>query len=114
MDGCIFCRIAAKDAPAGLVFSDDEVVAFHDLHPQAPVHVLVIPRRHVASVAAAEPADQALLGRLLLAAGEVARQTGIAETGFRVVTNSGPGAGQSVFHVHLHVLGGRRFGWPPG
>jgi histidine triad (HIT) family protein len=114
MDNCIFCRIASGEAPARILFADDEVVAFHDLHPQAPVHVLVVPRRHVASLAHASPDDAPLLGRLCLAAAEAARRTGIAESGFRVVVNSGAGVGQSVFHVHLHVLGGRPVGWPPG
>ncbi len=114
MDNCIFCRIASGEAPARVLFADDEVVAFHDRHPQAPVHVLVIPRRHVASLAHAVPEDASLLGRLCLAAAETARRTGIAESGFRVVVNSGAGVGQSVFHVHLHVLGGRPVGWPPG
>jgi histidine triad (HIT) family protein len=114
MDGCIFCRIASQDAPAGAVYADDEIVAFHDLNPQAPVHVLVVPRRHVPSVAVADGPDGALLGRLLLAAAEVARRTGIDASGFRIVTNTGREAGQSVLHLHFHVLGGRRFGWPPG
>ncbi len=107
MDGCVFCRVAEGKAPAQVLFADDEVVAFHDLHPQAPVHVLVIPRRHVASLAAAEPADAELLGRLQLACAEAARRTGIDASGYRVVANSGAGAGQSVFHLHYHVLGRR-------
>jgi len=114
MDGCVFCRVAEGKAPAQVLFADDEVVAFHDLHPQAPVHVLVIPRRHVASLAAAEPADAELLGRLQLACAEAARRTGIDGSGYRVVANSGAGAGQSVFHLHYHVLGRRHFSWPPG
>jgi len=114
MDNCIFCRIASGEAPARILFADDDVVAFHDIRPQAPVHVLVIPRRHLDSLAHAAPEDAALLGRLCLAAAEAARRTGIAERGYRVVVNSGAGAGQSVFHVHLHVLGGRPIGWPPG
>ena len=114
MDNCLFCRIASGEAPARVLFADDDVVAFHDLHPQAPVHVLVVPRRHVASLAHGSTDDAALLGRLCLAAAEAARRTGIAESGFRVVVNNGAGVGQSVFHVHLHVLGGRPLGWPPG
>ncbi len=113
MDGCVFCRVAAGEQPAEVLFADEEVVAFHDIAPKAPVHVLVIPRRHVTSLATATPVDEALLGRLFLAAAEAARRCGIAG-GFRVVVNSGPAAGQSVFHIHLHVLGGRRLGWPPG
>ena len=113
MSDCVFCRIAAGEIPARKLFEDDEVVAFHDLSPQAPVHVLVIPRRHVASLDAAADGDGALLGRLLLAARRAARENGVAQ-GYRVVTNSGSSAGQSVFHIHLHVLGGRPMSWPPG
>jgi histidine triad (HIT) family protein len=106
--------MAEGAAPASILFADEEVVAFHDIAPRAPVHVLVIPRHHIASLASASENDRQILGRLLLAAAEVARRTGIAETGYRVVTNNGAGAGQSVFHLHLHVLGGRRMEWPPG
>ncbi|MBI4950946.1 MAG: histidine triad nucleotide-binding protein [Myxococcales bacterium] len=95
------------------VLEDDEVLAFHDISPQAPVHVLVIPKRHVESLAAAEPADQALLGKLLWTAREVAQKLGL-DAGYRTVLNSGAEAGQSVFHLHLHVLGGRAMAWPPG
>jgi len=114
MENCAFCRVAAGAAPARILFEDDDVVAFHDVAPRAPVHVLVIPRRHLASLASTNKGDEQILGKLLLAAAEVARRTGIVESGYRVVTNSGPGAGQSVFHLHLHVLGGRPMGWPPG
>ena len=114
MDNCLFCRIASGEAPARVLFADDDVMAFHDIHPQAPVHVLVVPRRHVTSLAHGSAEDAPLLGALCLAAAEAARRTGIAESGFRVVVNNGAGVGQSVFHVHLHVLGGRPLGWPPG
>ena len=114
MENCPFCRIAAGQAPARVLLADDEAVAFHDLHPQAPVHLLVIPRRHLSSLDAAVESDCSLLGRLLLVAAEAARRTGLAADGYRVVTNTGARAGQSVFHIHLHVLGGRRLGWPPG
>lgn len=114
MDGCVFCRMVEGAAPSRILFADKEVVAFHDIAPRAPVHVLVIPRRHITSLASASENDRQILGTLLLAAAEVARRTGIAETGYRVVTNNGSGAGQSVFHLHLHVLGGRKMGWPPG
>ncbi len=114
MEGCAFCRLAEGTSPAHVLFANDEVVAFHDIAPRAPVHVLVVPRRHIASLDQAGPADEGVLGALLLAAAEVARRTGIAESGYRVVTNTGTGAGQSVFHLHLHVLGGRRMAWPPG
>jgi len=114
MESCVFCRVAAGTAQARVLFADDEVVAFHDIAPRAPVHVLVIPRRHVASLARAGSDDGGLLGRLMLAAAEAARLTGIADHGYRVVINSGAGAGQTVHHLHLHVLGGRPMGWPPG
>ncbi|MGE5236832.1 MAG: histidine triad nucleotide-binding protein [Acidobacteriota bacterium] len=114
MDGCIFCRIASGSIRARLLFEDDELLAFHDLSPQAPVHVLVIPRRHIASLADSSVDDRELLGKLLLACGEVARRTGISDDGFRVVTNTGARSGQSVFHLHFHVIGGRSMRWPPG
>ena len=114
MESCLFCRVVEGTAPARILFADDEVVAFHDIAPRAPVHVLVIPRRHVVSLAHAGAGDRSILGRLFLAAAEAARRTGIAGTGYRVVTNTGAGAGQSVHHLHLHVLGGRPMGWPPG
>ncbi|MFN3650565.1 MAG: histidine triad nucleotide-binding protein [Armatimonadota bacterium] len=111
---CLFCRLAAGEIPANKVLEDDHVVAFHDLHPHAPVHVLVIPRRHVENVGSAAPGDAELLGRVLLACREVAEKLGVAESGFRVVLNTHADAGQSVDHLHAHVLGGRRLGWPPG
>jgi histidine triad (HIT) family protein len=114
MEGCVFCRVAEGRAPARVLFADDDVIAFHDTAPRAPVHVLVIPRHHIASLATAGPDDRDILGKLLLAAAEAARRTGIAERGYRVVTNTGAEAGQSVPHLHLHVLGGRAMAWPPG
>ena len=111
---CIFCKIAAGEIPAKKVHEDDDVVAFRDLNPQAPTHVLIIPKRHVPSLAEAAEGDGALLGRLLLAARDIAVQEGIAGAGYRVVTNSGELGGQSVFHIHLHLLGGRPMTWPPG
>jgi len=110
---CIFCRIASKEIPAGIVYEDAEVVAFRDLSPQAPTHVLVIPRRHVGSLDDMVEADARLLGAMMLAAKKVAAAAGLAE-GYRVVTNCGVDAGQSVSHLHLHVLGGRPMAWPPG
>jgi histidine triad (HIT) family protein len=110
---CIFCRIGAKEVPAGIVYEDAQVVAFRDLSPQAPTHVLVIPKRHVASLDDMVEADAALLGAMMIAAKKVAVAAGLAG-GYRVVTNIGPDAGQSVSHVHLHVLGGRPMSWPPG
>ena len=111
---CLFCKIVAGEIPARRVLEDDHMVAFHDLDPKAPVHVLVIPRRHVESVGSAEPGDAELLGRLLLACRQVAEATGVASGGFRVVLNTNADAGQSVPHLHAHVLGGRSLAWPPG
>jgi histidine triad (HIT) family protein len=113
-DDCIFCRIARGEIPARLAWQDEEIVAFHDLNPQAPTHVLLIPRRHIATLLEAGDDDVALLGRLQAAAVAVAKQLGLAESGFRLVTNCLESAGQSVFHLHVHLLGGRRFAWPPG
>jgi histidine triad (HIT) family protein len=113
-DDCLFCRIVRGDIPADVVAEGDAWIAFRDIQPQAPVHVLVIPRDHVDSVGALEADATTLGGELLLAAAEVARIEGVDESGYRVVTNVGERAGQSVFHLHMHVLGGRRMRWPPG
>ena len=111
---CLFCRIAAGEIPANKVLENEHVVAFHDLNPGAPVHVLVIPREHVENVGSAEAGQAALLGHVLLACRQVAEKTGVAESGFRVVLNTNADAGQSVAHLHAHVLGGRALAWPPG
>jgi histidine triad (HIT) family protein len=111
---CVFCQIAEGKIPAKLVLDEPDLLAFRDLNPVAPVHVLVIPRRHIASLTELESADATLIGRMFLAARKVAEQEGVSERGFRTVINAGPEAGQSVFHVHLHVLGGRPMSWPPG
>ncbi|WP_437547915.1 histidine triad nucleotide-binding protein [Sorangium sp. So ce327] len=111
---CIFCKIANKEIPSKVVFEDEHVIAFHDVNPHAPTHALIIPKRHIAGIAQATPEDEAVLGRLLLAARRVAELTGIAESGFRTVVNSGANAGQTVFHIHVHVMGGRPMAWPPG
>lgn len=111
---CIFCKIACQQIPAPLLHSDESCVAFRDIHPQAPTHLLVIPRRHVCDLPALALEQPALLGHLLQVANHVASQQGIAQTGFRVVINTGEHGGQSVFHLHLHVLGGRPLAWPPG
>jgi histidine triad (HIT) family protein len=113
-EDCIFCKIVAGEIPAAKVYEDERALAFSDINPQAPTHALVIPRAHIASLNEAEESDAALLGHLLLVAARVAREAGHAEGGFRTVINTGPGAGQTVFHVHVHVLGGRRLTWPPG
>ena len=110
---CIFCRIARGEVPAQIVYEEDRAVAFRDLNPQAPTHVLVIPRRHVPSLHEGG-GDPAMLGELLVAARTIAEQEGLGEGGYRVVINNGPDAGQSVDHLHVHLLGGRQFGWPPG
>ncbi len=112
-EDCLFCKILAGEIPSDRVYEDDDVVAFRDINPCAPTHVLVIPRKHIATALAAEPGDAALLGKLMLAANEVARREGI-EDGVRYVMNVNAGAGQDVFHIHLHVVGGRGLSWPPG
>jgi histidine triad (HIT) family protein len=114
MEGCIFCRIARRKVPAKLIHEDDQSVAFHDLSPKAPIHVLIIPRRHLANLAEASAADEAVLGHLLGVARNLADQLEVADTGYRVVLNVGPHAGQSVDHLHVHLLGGRSMTWPPG
>lgn len=114
MSDCIFCKIVEKKISARIVHEDDQMVAFEDIHPQAPTHVLVVPRRHVASVADLTETDAGLLGHLLLAGNKVAKLKGIAEGGYRFVINTGRFGGQTVFHLHLHVLGGRPMHWPPG
>lgn len=111
---CLFCRIASGGIPARLAHEDELVVAFHDIAPVAPVHLLLIPRRHLASVAELDEADGALLGRLFSVASRLAAEAGVAQTGFRLVANTGPQAGQSVHHLHWHLLGGRDLAWPPG
>ena len=111
-DSCLFCRIVSGEVPGKLEVETPQCVASRDVNPQAPVHVLVIPREHVASLDAAT--DPALVGRLSLVAAEVARREGLSERGYRTVINTGPDAGQTVFHIHLHLLGGRAMGWPPG
>jgi histidine triad (HIT) family protein len=114
MSECLFCKIVARTIPAALVYEDDLVVAFDDINPQAPTHTLVIPRKHVASMAELQDSDVGLLGRLMLAGNAIATQKGIADAGYRFVVNTGEHGGQSVFHLHLHVLGGRHLAWPPG
>lgn len=111
---CIFCKIAAGEIPSRIVYQDDQVIAFHDIDPKAPVHVLIIPNRHIESLTTATAGDTALLGHALAVAPQIAEQTGIAQSGFRVVLNTGRDAGMAVYHLHFHVLGGRRLGWPPG
>ena len=111
---CLFCKIAAGKVPAKIIYEDDLSVAFEDINPQAPVHILIIPKKHVASSLNLKEEDSALLGRLFQVANRLAKERGIAERGFRLVTNTNPESGQTVFHLHIHLLGGRRMGWPPG
>jgi histidine triad (HIT) family protein len=110
----IFEKIAAREVPARIVHETEEFFAFQDVNPQAPVHFLIVPKRVVPRIAAAGADDAGLLGRMLLAAPEIARQLGVAESGFRIVINNGRDAGESVPHLHIHVLGGRSLSWPPG
>ena len=114
MSSCLFCSIAAGDIPCTEVYSDEEFLAFRDIEPRAPVHVLVIPRRHIASLDDLEPADADLIGRLMVKATEIARHEGLTPGGYRFVVNCGSEGGQTVDHVHLHILGGRALQWPPG
>jgi histidine triad (HIT) family protein len=111
---CIFCRVVAGDVHADIVFQDDRCLAFRDINPQAPVHVLLIPREHIESLDDAGRGDEAVLGHMLRIAARIANEQGLAESGYRTVINTGAGVGQSVFHLHLHVLGGRPMSWPPG
>ena len=113
-DGCLFCGIVAGDIPANLVAEGEEWIAFRDIHPQAPTHVLLVSRRHLSTLDDMGEGDESLAGALVGAAARIARDEGLVEGGYRVVMNCGAGAGQSVFHIHLHLLGGRRFSWPPG
>lgn len=111
---CLFCKIVAKEIAADIVYSDEHVVAFRDINAQAPTHVLIVPRKHVATINDLQDSDAETGGRLLLAAKAIANKEGLAEAGYRVTMNCMEGAGQSVFHIHLHLLGGRAFKWPPG
>lgn len=111
---CLFCKIVAGEIPSAKVYEDATVYAFRDINPGAPTHALIVPRAHIRDIAAPEAADGALLAALVSAANAIARQEGVAESGYRLVWNVGPDAGQTVFHLHLHVLGGRSMTWPPG
>lgn len=113
MSDCIFCKMVEGEIKPNVALETDEVLAFHDINPQAPTHVLVIPKRHIPSLNELEPGDAELVGKLHMVARDVARQEGVGEN-FRMVINCGPGGGQDIYHIHLHVLGGRRAEWPPG
>ena len=110
----IFEKIAAREIPARIVHEDEDLIAFHDVDPKAPVHVLIVPKAVIERIGAAEPSHAALLGKLLVAAQTVAQKTGVADSGYRLVINHGPDAGESVPHLHVHLLGGRPLAWPPG
>lgn len=114
MDTCLFCKIAQRQAQAKIVYEDETVLAFEDVRPRAPTHLLIIPRTHIESLDALTPEDEAVMGHLHTVAAELARQRGLQRTGYRLVINTGPHAGQSVFHIHLHLMGGRAMAWPPG
>lgn len=111
-DDCLFCKIAKGDIPADKLYEDDDIIAFRDISPQAPVHFLVVPKKHISGPAAVAREDQELIGKIVRMGGEIAEQEGIAH--YRILFNNGEQAGQSVFHIHMHVLGGRTMSWPPG
>lgn len=114
MSPCLFCGIIKGDVPGQIVYQDESVVAFKDIRPRAPVHLLIVPRKHIATLLDLGREDRGLIGDIFSVAARLARDHGVAEKGFRVTTNCGPAAGQSVYHIHFHLMGGRSFGWPPG
>jgi histidine triad (HIT) family protein len=114
MTDCLFCKIASRDIPASIVYEDDRVLAFEDIKPQAPTHVLVVPKQHIASLNDLSPDDDRIVGEMVRRAAAIAGDRGLSVRGFRTVFNTNGDAGQTVFHIHLHLIGGRRMGWPPG
>ncbi len=114
MEDCIFCKIINRKIPASIIYEDEKIIAFDDIKPQAPVHVLLIPKEHYASLNDVPDGDESILAHLLLKARQIAHDKGIGEDGYRLVLNTGGNSGQEVFHIHLHLLGGRRMTWPPG
>ena len=114
MSSCIFCRITSHQASANIVYEDDNVIAFHDTDPKAPVHLLIIPKRHIGSINDLTDEDEPLVGKMLVVAKEVAKDLNLNDTGYRLVINTGREGGQAVFHLHMHLLGGRPMHWPPG
>ena len=114
MTDCLFCKMVSGEIQPDVVFEDDEVLAFRDVNPQAPVHVLVIPKSHIGTTNELTPEHAGLVGKMVLAARQIAADEGVAEPGYRMVMNCNPEAGQSVYHIHLHMLGGRPMNWPPG
>jgi histidine triad (HIT) family protein len=113
-EDCLFCKILAGEIPADIIYESDEAIGFRDINPQAPTHVLIIPRRHIATINDLQIGDEAVVGNMYLAAKQIAQQEGIADDGYRVAMNCNEAAGQTVFHLHLHLIGGRQLGWPPG
>ena len=113
-ENCLFCKIAAGEIPSTQVYADDEYYAFRDIQPAAPTHILIVPRKHIARITDVTPEDAVLIGKMILKANEIARVEGLTENGFRYVINCDAWGGQTVFHVHLHILGGRPIAWPPG
>lgn len=114
MEDCIFCKIVKREIPSDIIYEDEEVVAFRDINPKAPVHILIIPKEHIPTLFDIREEDSSLIGHLHIVASRIAKDEGLEESGFRVVFNCKRDAGQEVFHIHLHLLGGRRFNWPPG
>ena len=114
MADCLFCKIIAREIPSSIVYEDDRIFAFNDINPQAPTHVLIVPKKHIPSLNALESGDDALLGEVVRRAAAIAKQRGISDAGYRTVFNTNLAAGQTVFHVHLHLVGGRSMTWPPG
>ncbi len=114
MSSCLFCKIVTREIPGSIVYEDDRILAFNDINPQAPTHVLLVPKRHIASLNDLQPGDDQILGELVRRAAAIAKERGISTAGFRTVFNTNSDAGQTVFHIHLHLLGGRSMGWPPG
>lgn len=114
MPECLFCKIASGEIPTDKVFEDYDVIAFNDINPQAPTHVLIIPRKHIATTNDIDLEDEAILGKLISTAAKIAKDRGIDSSGYRIVMNCNADAGQMVFHIHLHLLGGRKMSWPPG
>jgi histidine triad (HIT) family protein len=114
MSDCLFCRIIKREIPASIVYEDDRVLAFNDINPQAPTHLLIVPKRHIPSLNDLQPGDDQIVGEIVRRAAAIAKDRGISEGGFRTVFNTNREAGQTVFHIHLHLLGGRAMSWPPG
>jgi len=114
MENCVFCKIIKGDIKSDKVYEDDDLVAFNDIGPQAPTHVLIVPKRHIPTIQDIDEGDRALIGKIYLVAKQLAKERGLDRTGYRVVANCLKDAGQAVFHIHFHLLGGRKLGWPPG